>query len=235
MPKYKKIVLKLSGEALANENNFGIEFDKVLEIAKNLKKIHDEKIGLLVVIGGGNYWRGRSNQYMDSDTSDYVGMLGTTMNALVLGDALKQVGCPVQVFTRYHIPCATLYDERQVYDSVDDNVIIVGGGVGKPGHSTDSGAAASAKDIKADLLLKLSKIDGVYDSDPFVNKNAKKYDFLTFDEAISQQLKVMDLQAFEICRDNSIPICVFKMDNLLDIIDIANGKIKGSIISDKRV
>ena len=228
---YNKIVLKLSGESLAGENNFGIDFDKALEIAESLKKIYDTGIRLLLVIGGGNYWRGRSNQYMDADTSDYVGMLGTEMNALVLGDALKQVGCPVQVFTRFFIPAADLYDEQSVAEAVKNNIVIVGGGIGKPGHSTDSGAAISARDINADLLLKMSKTDGVYDSDPFVNPNAKKIDNLTFDEAINKNLKIMDLTAFEICKEARIPIRVFKMNNLLDIIEIANGIEKGSLIS----
>ena len=227
---YYKIVLKLSGESLAGENNFGIDFNKALEIASSLKKIYDEGIRLLLVIGGGNYWRGRSNQYMDADTSDYVGMLGTEMNALVLGDALKQVGCPVQVFTRFYIPAADLYDEAKVAESVNNKIVIVGGGIGKPGHSTDSGAAISARDIKADLLLKMSKTDGVYDSDPFINEKAKKIDTLTFDEAIDKNLKIMDLTAFKICKEARIPIRVFKMNNLLDIIEIAKGIEKGSII-----
>lgn len=232
MYKYKKIVLKLSGESLANNDNFGIDFNKALEIATTLKKIYDEGIRLLLVIGGGNYWRGRSNQYMDADTSDYVGMLGTEMNALVLGDALKQVGCPVKVFTRFFIPAANLYEEAKVAESVNDNIVIIGGGIGKPGHSTDSGAAKSAQDINADLLLKMSKTDGVYDSDPFVNENAKKIDNLTYDEAIEQNLKIMDLTAFEICKEAGIPIRVFKMNNLLDIIEIAQGIEKGSIIKE---
>ena len=191
---YKKIVLKLSGESLSNEN-MGIEFDKALKIAESLKKIYESGIRLLLVIGGGNFWRGRSNQYMDSDTSDYVGMLGTEMNALVLGDALRQVGCPVKVFLRYTVPCANLYNPSELATLIDDNIIIVGGGIGKPGHSTDSGAADAAKDIQADLLLKMSKTDGIYDSDPFVNKDAKKLDYLTFDEVIERKLEIMDLQA----------------------------------------
>ena len=226
---YKKIVLKLSGESLSNEN-MGIEFDKALKIAESLKKIYESGIRLLLVIGGGNFWRGRSNQYMDSDTSDYVGMLGTEMNALVLGDALRQVGCPVKVFLRYTVPCANLYNPSELATLIDDNIIIVGGGIGKPGHSTDSGAADAAKDIQADLLLKMSKTDGIYDSDPFVNKDAKKLDYLTFDEVIERKLEIMDLQAFEICKNANIPIMVTKMDNLLDIIEIANNKKKGSLI-----
>lgn len=230
MYKYKKIVLKLSGESLANESNFGIDFNKALEIANNLKTIYDEGIRLLLVIGGGNYWRGRSNQYMDADTSDYVGMLGTEMNALVLSDALKQVGCPVKVFTRFPIPAAELYQEEMVKEAVLDNIVIIGGGIGKPGHSTDSGAAISASDINADLLLKMSKTDGVYDSDPFINSNALKIDNLTFEDAITKNLKIMDLTAFEICKEANIPIRVFKMNNLLDIIEIAKGANFGSLI-----
>ncbi len=226
---YKKIVLKLSGEALSNEN-FGIDFNKALSIAESLKKIYENDIRLLLVIGGGNFWRGRSNQYMDSDTSDYVGMFGTEMNALVLGDALKQVGCPVKVFLRYSVSCANSYDKKALVESIDENIIIVGGGIGKPGHSTDSGAAAAACDIGADLLLKMSKTDGIYDSDPFVNKDAKKLDVLTFDEVIDKKLGIMDLQAFELCKDANIPIMVTKMDNLLDLIAIAKGEKTGSII-----
>lgn len=231
MYKYNKIVLKLSGESLATETGFGIDFNKALEIASHLKNIYDEKIRLLLVIGGGNYWRGRSNQYMDADTSDYVGMLGTEMNALVLGDALKQINCPVKVFTRFFIPCAELYDEAKVKEAINDNIVIVGGGIGKPAHSTDSGASAAARDIEADLIVKMSKTDGVYDSDPFVNKDAKKLDNITFDEAISKKLGIMDLTAFEICQKANIPIRVFKMTDLEDIIKIARGKNLGSLIN----
>ena len=227
---YKRIVLKLSGESLSNENNFGIDFNKALNIASDLKKTYESGIRLLLVIGGGNFWRGRSNQYMDSDTSDYVGMLGTEMNAMVLGDALTQKGCPVKVFLRYNVPCANLYDSKQLLEEIDSNIIIVGGGIGLPGHSTDSGDAEAAKDINADLLLKMSKTDGIYDSDPFVNKNAKKLEHLTFDEVIKMKLEIMDLQAFEICKQANIPIMVTKMDHLLDIIEIANKTKKGSLI-----
>lgn len=227
---YKKIVLKLSGESLSNDNGTGIDFNKALNIASDLKKIYEDEIRLLLVIGGGNFWRGRSNQYMDADTSDYVGMLGTEMNAMVLGDALKQVGCPVKVFLRYTVPVANLYDAESLLKDIDSHILIVGGGIGLPGHSTDSGAAAAARDIKADILLKMSKTDGVYDSDPFVNKNAKRLDHLTFDEVIEEELGIMDLEAFKICKEANIPIMVSKMDNILDVIEIANGKKRGSII-----
>lgn len=227
---YKKIVLKLSGEALSNENNTGIDFDKALNIASILKKIYENNIRLLLVIGGGNFWRGRSNQYMDSDTSDYVGMLGTEMNALVLGDALKQVGCPVKVYLRYSVPCANLYEGSKLLNDIDSNILIVGGGIGLPAHSTDSGAAAAARDIKADLLLKMSKTDGLYDSDPFTNPDAKKLDHISFDEVIEKELGIMDLEAFKICKEANVPIMVSKMDDLIDVIDIANGKKRGSII-----
>lgn len=227
---YKKIVLKLSGESLSNDNGTGIDFNKALNIASDLKKIYEDEIRLLLVIGGGNFWRGRSNQYMDADTSDYVGMLGTEMNAMVLGDALKQVGCPVKVFLRYTVPVANLYDAESLLKDIDSHILIVGGGIGLPGHSTDSGAAAAARDIKADILLKMSKTDGVYDSDPFVNKNAKRLDHLTFDEVIEKELGIMDLEAFKICKEANVPIMVSKMDNILDVIEIANGKKRGSII-----
>ncbi len=225
----KKIVIKLSGESLAN-GDVGINFDKALDIAADLKKIYESGLRLLLVIGGGNFWRGRTNQYMDSDTSDYVGMLGTEMNALVLGDALKQIGCPVKVFLRYSVPCANSYEADALKKAIDENIIIVGGGIGKPQHSTDSGAAAAAKDIEADLLIKMSKTEGIYDSDPFTNPNAKKIDCLTFNEAIEMQLGIMDLEAFEICKEANVSIIVSKMDNLLDIIDIANGNSTGSTI-----
>ena len=229
---YKKIVLKLSGESLSKENT-GIEFDNALKIASSLKQIYESGIRLLLVIGGGNFWRGRSNQYMDSDTSDYVGMLGTEMNALVLGDALKQVGCPVKVFLRYNVPCANLYNSEELLKDVESKIIIVGGGIGLPGHSTDSGAAAAARDIKADLLLKMSKTDGIYDSDPFKNPDAKRLDELTFEEVIDKKLEIMDLQAFEMCAHANIPIMVTKMDDILDVIDIANDRKRGSIIKNQ--
>ena len=226
-----KIVLKLSGESLAGDNNQGIDFNKALEIAKSLKKVYDEKIRLLIVIGGGNFWRGRSNTYMTADTSDYIGMLGTEMNALVLYEALKQVNCNARVFTRFNIPCAELYDEVKVKEAIADNIVIDGGGIGLPAHSTDSGAAASARDINADLLLKMSKTDGLYNADPFKVKDALKINKITFNEVIEKKLEIMDLEAFMICKNANIPIRIFKMNNLLDIIDIAHGADLGSLIT----
>ena len=227
---YKKIVLKLSGEALASESGFGIDFNKALDIAKSLKIVYDKGIRLLLVIGGGNFWRGRSNQYMESETSDYVGMLGTEMNALVLGDALRQAGCPYKVFLRYSVPCSLEYDPIELEKSIDDNILIVGGGIGKPGYSTDSGASRAAIDIKADLLLKMSKTDGIYDKDPFKYPDSKKMEHLSYDYAIENELGIMDLQAFIMCKEASIPIMVAKMDNLLDIIPISECQKRGSLI-----
>ncbi len=225
---YKKIVIKLSGESLMGEDR--IDFDKCLEIARDLKNIYETGIRLLIVIGGGNFWRGRENEYMDSTAADYVGMLATEMNALILGDALRSVGCPSKVFLRYNVPYALEYKKEDLVKEIDDNILIIGGGTGKPGFSTDTASSMAASDIDADLIIKLSKTDGVYDSDPFKNPNAKKYDTLTFDEAISKKLGIMDLTAFEICKENNIKIVVTKMDNILSIIDIANNKISGTLI-----
>lgn len=225
---YKKIVIKLSGESLMGKDR--IDFDKCLEIARDLKNIYETGIRLVIVIGGGNFWRGRENEYMDSTAADYVGMLATEMNALILGDALRSVGCPSKVFLRYNVPCALEYKKENLIKEIDDNILIIGGGTGKPGFSTDTASSMAASDIDADLIIKLSKTDGVYNSDPFKNPNAKKYDTLTFDEAISQKLGIMDLTAFEICKENNIKIVVTKMDNILSIIDIANNKISGTLI-----
>ena len=224
----KKYVIKLSGESLIGENN--LDFNKCLEIAKIIKKIYEKNIRLLIVIGGGNFWRGRTNQYMNSETSDYVGMLATEMNALVLGEALNQVECPNKVFLRYNIPCSYEYNDNLLRKSINDNILIVGGGTGKPGFSTDTGAALAAVDIKADFIIKMSKTDGVYDSDPFKNVSAKKCDKLSFDEVISKKLEIMDLTAFKICKDNDIKIIVTKMDDLMKIIDIEKC-LDGTIIS----
>ena len=225
----KKYVIKLSGESLTGENN--LDFNKCLDVAMSLKKIYEKDIRLLIVIGGGNFWRGRSNTNMNSEVSDYVGMLATEMNALVLNEALKQVNCPSKVFLRYNVPCSNEYNDDLLASSIDNNILIVGGGTGKPGFSTDTGAALAAKAINADLIIKMSKTDGVYDSDPFKNINAKKYDKLSFDEVILKKLEIMDLTAFEICKENSIKILVAKMDNLLKIINI--DELNGTIISNE--
>lgn len=225
---YKKIVLKLSGESLKGTN--GLDFNKALKLAGDLKQVYDAGVRLLLVIGGGNFWRGREHTFMESDSSDYVGMLATEMNAIILGEALKQAGVKVKVYLRFPVPIAEAYNEENLKRDIEDNFIVLGGGVGKPGFSTDTGSAIAASVIKADLLIKMSKTDGVYDKDPFKYPDAKKIPKLTFKEAISQNLGIMDREAFQICDEAKVKILVTKMDKITELMKIDDLEKNGSLI-----
>ena len=197
--KYKRILLKLSGEVLAGDNNNGI------------KECVELGVEIGIVVGGGNFWRGRSNEYMDRATSDYIGMLGTTMNALALGDAFKQLDVPVRVQTAVEMrQIAEFYiKDRAIRHLEKGRVVIFGCGTGSPFFSTDTAASLRAAEINADIVCKATKVDGVYDKDPHKNKNAKKYDEISYLDVINKGLKVMDTTAISLCMEEEIPILVF--------------------------
>ena len=215
----RRIILKLSGEALAKDTGTGIDFDKVLEIASTIKKTLTKDIELGIVVGGGNFWRGRSNTMMDSCTSDHIGMLATTMNALAVGDALGQVGCDVRVMTSVEMKeIAEHYIRDKAIKNLEKGRIMVFGcGVGSPFFSTDTAAALRAAELNADIILKATNVDYVYTKDP------RKYDDYEIIKetshltVIKEKLRVMDLTAISLCMDNNIPIRIFnlnKLDNL---------------------
>ena len=228
----KRIILKLSGEALAKDTGTGIDFNKVLEISETIKKAVTKDIELGIVVGGGNFWRGRSNTMMDSCTSDHIGMLATAMNALAVGDALKQVGCDVRVMTSVAMKeIAEPYIRDKAIKNLDKGRIVVFGcGVGSPFFSTDTAAALRAAELNADIILKATNVDYVYTKDP------RKYDDYEIIEktshltVIKEKLRVMDLTAISLCMDNNIPIRIFNLNKLDNLSKAITGKKIGTII-----
>ena len=215
MPKYKRIVLKLSGEALAGSNTVGIDIDYVNLIAKQVKKIYDSGVETGIVVGGGNFWRGRDENNIDRATSDYMGMLGTVMNALALQDSLEKLGVITRVQTAIEMKqVAEPYIRRRAIRHLEKGrVVIFSAGAGNPYFSTDTAAALRAAEIDADVILLAKKgVDGIYDSDPNINPDAKKFDNLTYREILNKNLKIMDGTATTLCMDNNIPLQVFGID-----------------------
>ena len=230
--EYKRIMLKLSGESLAGNKGTGIDFDKVLEICKEITEVTYKGIEVAIVVGGGNFWRGRSNQQMDRCTSDYIGMLGTTMKALAIGDAFKQLGQEVRVQTGVEMrQIAEYYIKDRANKHLNNKrVVVFGCGTGSPFFSTDTAAALRAAEIGADALLKATNVDGIYTKDPKKHEDAKKIEEITYLEILNKKLNVMDTTATSLCMDNNIPIIVFdinKKDNLKKII---NGEKIGTIV-----
>lgn len=211
--KYKRILLKLSGEVLAGSKGTGIDFDKTLEFAKEIKEGVELGAEIAIVVGGGNFWRGKSNEYMDRATSDYIGMMGTVMNALALGDAFKQIDVPVRVQTGVEMrQIAEFYiKDRAIRHLEKGRVVIFGCGTGSPFFSTDTASALRAAEIKADVLIKATKVDGVYDKDPKKYDDAVKYDEITYIDVINKKLNVMDTTAISLCMEENIPIKVFNI------------------------
>ena len=215
MPNYKRIILKLSGEALAGSNSVGIDMDYINLIAKQVKKIYELGVETGIGVGGGNFWRGRDENNIDRATSDYMGMLGTVMNALALQDSLEKLGVITRVQTAIDMKqVAEPYIRRRAIRHLEKGrVVIFSAGVGNPYFSTDTAAALRAAEIDADVILLAKKgVDGVYDSDPNLNSDAKKYSNLSYREILNQNLKIMDGTATTLCMDNDIPLIVFGID-----------------------
>lgn len=230
--KNKRILLKLSGEALAKENNTGIDFEKALKIADCIKEISDKGIEVGIVVGGGNFWRGRSNTMMDSCTSDHIGMLATTMNALALGDALKQVGCDTRVMTSVEMrEIAEPYIRDKAMKNLNKKrVVVFGCGTGSPFFSTDTAAALRAAEIHADIILKATNVDYVYTKDPRKYDDYEKIEETSHLNVIKEKLKVMDLTAISLCMENNIPIRVFNLNNLENLKKAMLGEKIGTLI-----
>ncbi|PWX09112.1 UMP kinase [Clostridium perfringens] len=231
--KYKRVMLKLSGEALAGENGFGIDFNIAMDIAKAVKELVDMGIEVGAVVGGGNIWRGRSGEGMDRTTADYMGMLATSINALALQDSLESLGVDTRVQTAIEMKeIAEPYIRRRAMRHLEKGrVVIFGAGTGNPYFSTDTAAALRAAEIEADVILLAKKVDGVYDKDPHKYDDAKKYDELSYIEVLEQGLQVMDSTATSLCMDNDIPILVFALDNPENIKRVVLGENIGTIVS----
>ena len=211
--KYKRVLIKLSGEALAGEDKFGVNPEMTAKTAAQIKEIHDQGVQIAIVVGGGNFFRGRTGKNIDRATADYMGMLATVMNALALQDSLLSIGCDAKVMTAIEIrDMAEGYSRRKALDYLDDNkVVIFGGGTGSPFFSTDTTAALRAAEMNAEVILLAKNIDAVYSADPNVNPDAERYEELTYMDIVKKELRVMDLTAATLCKDNDIQLYVFAM------------------------
>ena len=233
--KYKRVILKLSGEALAGSNGFGLDFNVAKRIALEIKELVDMGVEVGAVVGGGNIWRGRSGEGMDRTTADYMGMMATTINALALQDSLEQVGVMTRVQTAIEMKeVAEPFIRRRAMRHLEKGrVVIFAAGTGNPYFSTDTTAALRAAEIEADVILLAKNVDGVYDKDPNKFADAKKYDTLTYMEVIEQGLQVMDTTATTLCMDNNIPILVFGLEGDGNIKRAMLGEKIGTIVSKK--
>ena len=234
-PIFKRVVLKLSGEALAGNKGTGIDIDTINKISRQIKKLQELDVEVSIVVGGGNFWRGRSTEDMDRATSDYIGMLGTVMNALALQDSLENMGVITRVQTAIEMrQVAEPYIRRRAIRHLEKKrVVIFGSGTGNPFFSTDTTAALRAAEIEADVILLAKKgVDGVYDSDPKLNSSAKKFDTLKYIDILNLGLGIMDSTATSLCMDNNIPLIVFGIDNEYNIFDVVVGKKIGTQVKE---
>ena len=231
-PAYNRVLLKLSGEVLAGKNKTGFDFDVVHTVCATVKKCVDMGVQIAIVIGGGNFWRGRSSGNMDRTRADHMGMLATVINSLALCDELEQLGTPTQVLSALSMPdIADLYTKREAVKCLEEGkVVIFACGTGRPFFSTDTTAALRAAEIGADIIFKATNVDGVYDSDPKQNPNAKKYDTLEFMDVLKQGLHVMDSTAASLCMDNNIPLLVFNLNDPENIVRAIEGNSNGTIV-----
>ena len=231
-PIYKRVLLKISGEALAGDQKFGISDETTNTVAKQIKELCDLGVETAIVVGGGNFWRGRSSENMDRVTADYMGMLATVMNALALESALNIHGVKARVQTAIEMrEIAEPYARMKAISRLErKEVVIFGAGTGNPFFSTDTTAALRAAEMDAEVILLAKNVDAVYSDDPEINPNAEKYDSLTFKEVVDKDLKVMDLTAATLCRDNGIAIHVFGVAGEGNIMKAVCGEKIGTII-----
>ena len=233
-PVYRRILLKLSGEVLAGEQDFGIDPTKATQLANEIKSIHEMGVDIILIIGGGNIFRGlqAASKGMDRVTGDYLGMLATIMNAISLQDALEKTGVETRTLSAITVSqISEPYIRRRALRHLDKGrVVIVAGGTGNPYFTTDTAAALRATELKAQVLLKGTKVDGVFDKDPVVYSDAVRYNNVSFTEVLEKNLRVMDLTAITLCKENALPICVFNINNKSDLKRIVEGKNIGTTI-----
>ena len=215
--KYKRVLIKISGEALAGEDHFGVNSTELEKVANQIKEIHDAGVEVGIVVGGGNFFRGRTGGNIDKPTADYMGMLATCMNGLAVQDALLSAGCPAKLMTAIEIR-----DEGKV--------VVFGGGTGSPCFTTDTTAALRAAEIGADVLLLAKNIDAVYSADPRTNPDAERYTELTYMDIVDKDLKVMDLTAATLCKDTGTKIYVFALATEGNLMKVINGENVGTLI-----
>ena len=232
-PKYKRILLKLSGEALAGEQRFGLNQDVISGVVDQIVEIHRMGVQVGLVIGGGNFWRGRQGTKMDRTTADHMGMLATVMNSLAMMDAIEQRGVPVRVQTALDvISLAEPFILRKAIRHFEEGrIVIFACGTGNPYCSTDTAAALRACEISADILLMAKNVDGIYDSDPKINPEAKKYEKLTYTDIINRDLKVIDFTAATMCMDNHVPTLAFGLNEENALVRAVCGEPLGTVIT----
>lgn len=235
-PKYKRILLKLSGEALMGEQNYGIDVNVAEALAAEIKTVHDLGVEIAIVVGGGNIFRGVSESAgnMDRAAADYIGMLATIMNAVVLQDALEKADVFTRAMSAIDIPqlAEPFIRRRAIRHLEKKRLVIFAAGTGNPFFTTDSAAALRALEMKADVIFKATKVNGIYDSDPVVNPSAKKFDSISYQEVLEKQLKVMDASAISLCMDNDLPIMVFNMRKSGNIVKAVCGDLSiGTLVS----
>ncbi len=231
-PIYKRILLKLSGEAMAGKGKFGIDVEHVLNICTSIKKCADLGVEIGIVVGGGNFWRGHSGGNMDRTRADHMGMLATVINSLALADALEQVGVDVRVQTAISMQqiAEPYIRNRAMRHLQKGRVVVFGCGTGNPFFSTDTAASLRAAEIEAEIVFKATNVDGVYDSDPHKNNDAKRYESLSFLDVLNNGLAVMDSTAASLCMDNQLPILVFSLEEPDNIFKAITGQNIGTLV-----
>lgn len=235
--RYKRILLKLSGEILAGKSGFGIDPEKASYLANEIKSIHELGLDLGLIIGAGNIFRGieAASRGMDRVTGDYLGMLATIMNAISMQDALEKVNCQTRTLSAIDVKqISEPYIRRRAIRHIEKGrIVIVAGGTGNPFFTTDSAAALRATELGADIVIKGTKVDGIYDRDPFVHKNAIKYNNISYDQVLKENLRVMDLTAITLCKENNLPIQVFDIKIPGALKKIVLGEPIGTIVSER--
>lgn len=232
-PKYKRVLLKLSGEALSGDKGIGLDIPTIENICRSIKKCADAGVQMGIVVGGGNFWRGRSSEGMDRARADHIGMLATAMNALAVADVLENLGCTVRVQTAITMQqvAEPFILGKAIRHLEKGRVVIFGCGTGNPFFSTDSAASLRAAELGADILLKATMVDGIYDKDPKKFPDAVKYDVITHHDILVKKLQVMDSAAAAICTENNIPILVFDLSRPDNIYDAVMGKTVGTLVT----
>lgn len=233
-PAYKRILLKVSGEALAGDNSFGIEPPFLNGIAKQIAEVASTGVQIGIVVGGGNIFRGMAGAADGTDrvTADMMGMLGTMINALALTNAISQQGVKAKTFSAVTMPnVADTFTARAAKLALDDGfVVVLGGGIGNPFFTTDTASTLRAIELECDVVLKGTKVDGVYSEDPMKNPNATRYETVSYDEVIGKNLKVMDTAAFALARDNTMPIIVYALDDKEGLAGVLSGKTRFTLV-----
>ncbi len=233
MAKYKRVLLKLSGEALAGDKKTGFDEETCIKVGKQVQKLVKSGVQVAIVIGGGNFWRGRTSETIDRYKADQIGMLATIMNCIYVGDIFRYLGLSTAIYTPFECGGITkIFNKDDCVSDLNQNkVVFLAGGTGHPFFSTDSATSLRAIELECDIILMAKAIDGVYDSDPHKNPNAKKYDIMPIDEIIDKKLGVIDMTSAVLCKENKMPILIFSLLAENGIVNAASGINSGTIIT----